>query len=169
MCEWGVNMNLWVGYCKQILIDVWWWNGPSLAWSQKLVVQHFQHWGLKSIQWHCNIHTYLSVIDSNDVFFQIFSETFCSPTLTDLRGGGGCSRQPPPSSLSVQILNVKSFVGAPTLGKSWMRHSRWSFLEKKIMPLDLPGWDGEGRSTSSIEYVVWAYPTSITSVDQSVL
>ena len=50
-CEWGVNVNLWMGYRKWILIDSWWWLDIFflLAWIRKLAVQHFYTWGLKSI------------------------------------------------------------------------------------------------------------------------
>ena len=41
-------------------------TGPSLTWMQKLVVPTFHTWRLKSIQCSYNIHTYLSVIASND-------------------------------------------------------------------------------------------------------
>ena len=50
-CEWGVNVYLWMGYHKWILIDSWWRLDifVLLAWIRKLAVQHFYIWGLKSI------------------------------------------------------------------------------------------------------------------------
>ena len=57
-------MNLRRGYCKQILINDEDWAFTSM--DTKIGTPTFHTWGLKSIKYPHSIHTYLSVIASNE-------------------------------------------------------------------------------------------------------
>ena len=61
-CEWGVNVNLWMGYCKQISMDAWWWltfnNMGYKNWLSNILPSRFKIYSLKAK----NIHTVFQLL-----------------------------------------------------------------------------------------------------------